>query len=137
MLRGEGEAGSQTGPGCAALGRSLSPGPCGLVMGVQRTVCSISSSGLSALPAPEALRNKSFLGKGSLVVAASRGRGKNPRGAQATRGSKSLERGGPQLPGPSAHAHSPYLLESRKGTSTNPPFLGHLLLLTENTWKGL
>lgn len=69
---------------------------------------------------------------------ASRGRGKNFRGVQATQGCKRPgPQGGPQLPGPSAHAHSPYLLESRKGTSTNPPFLGHLLLPAENSRKGL
>lgn len=34
-------------------------------------------------------------------------------------------------------APSPYLLESRKGTSTTPPFLGHLLLVAENSRKGL
>lgn len=44
---------------------------------------------------------------------------------------------GPQLPGPGARAHSPYLLESRKGTSTTSPFLGHLLLVAENSRKGL
>lgn len=36
-----------------------------------------------------------------------------------------------------AWADSPYLPESRKGTSTTPPFFGHLLLAAENSRKGL
>ena len=49
--------------------------------------------------------------------------------------SRAAQGGRPTAPGPGAD--SPYLLESRKGTSTTPPFLGHLLLVAENSRKGL
>lgn len=56
----EGEAGSQTGPHCATLGRSQSSGPFGLEMEQIALGTPISSSGLLALPALGALRSKGF-----------------------------------------------------------------------------
>lgn len=63
---------------------------------------------------------------------------KNPERSPGYPGNEGLAQGGrPMAPRTGVPARSPYLLESTTGTSTTPPFLGHLLLVAENSRKGL
>lgn len=62
---------------------------------------------------------------------------KNPERSPGCIWTKGLGQGGKPAAPRTRGAHSPYLLESRKGTSTTPSFLGHLLLEADNSRKGL